>query len=233
MPNSSLPSRRFVLVAGAAALGGGALGRPLSVLAADQPPLTADGPFTRSTVTEIARALSKTAYAPPSQDVTPAIANLTPQQYRGIQFRPDTAMWAKEELPFELQFFHRGPFYKDKVELAVVDPNGNAHHVAYAPSMFAATVPLPKPLPADDIGFAGFRINGHINRPDVFDEIAVFEGASYFRSLGKGEVYGISARGLALKVGAADGEEFPIFRAFWVETPEKGSAHQRVLGRRS
>jgi glucans biosynthesis protein len=223
MPNSSLPSRRFVLVAGAATLAGSALGRPLAALAADQPPLTADGPFTRSTVTEIARALSKTAYAPPSQDIPAQIASLTPEQYRGIQFRPGAALWANDQLPFELQFFHRGLFYKDKVELAVVDPNGNAHHIAYAPSMFTSSTPLSKPLPTDDIGFAGFRINGHINHPDVFDEIAVFEGASYFRSLGKGEVYGISARGLALKVGAADGEEFPLFRAFWVETPEKGS----------
>jgi glucans biosynthesis protein len=223
MPNSSLPSRRFVLVAGAATLGGSVLGWPLSALAADQPPLTADGPFTRSTVTEMARALSKTAYAPPSQDLPPAVASLTAEQYHGIQYRPDAAVWANDQLPFELQLFHRGSFYKDKVELAVVDPNGNAHHIAYAPSMFTTAAPLPKPLPTDDIGFAGFRIHGHINHPDLFDEIAVFEGASYFRSLGKGEVYGISARGLALKVGAPDGEEFPIFRAFWVETPEKGS----------
>jgi glucans biosynthesis protein len=223
MPYSSLPSRRFVLVAGAAALGANALTWPVAALAADQPPLTADGPFTRSTVTEMARALSKTAYVPPSQDLPAAIANLTPDQYHGIQFRPEAAIWTKDQLPFELQFFHRGLYYKDKVELAVVDPSGNAHHIAYAPSMFTTAAPLPKPLPADDIGFAGFRINGPINRPDAYDEIAVFEGASYFRSLGKGQVYGISARGLALKVGAPDGEEFPIFRAFWVETPEKGS----------
>ncbi len=212
-----------MLVAGAAALGGAALGWPVSALAADQPPLTADGPFTRSTVTEIARALSKAAYVPPSQDLPAGVAALTPDQYHAIHYRPDAAIWANDGLPFELQFFHRGSFYRDKVELAVVDPNGNAHHIAYSPTMFTSAQPLPKPLPADDIGFAGFRISGHINSPDVMDEIAVFEGASYFRSLGKGQVYGVSARGLALKVGAADGEEFPIFRALWVETPEKGS----------
>jgi glucans biosynthesis protein len=223
MSNSSLPSRRFVLASGAAALGGSMLGWPIAALSADQPPLTADGPFTRSTVTEMARALSKAAYVPPAQTLPAAVADLTYDQYHSIAYRPDAAVWQKDGLPFTLQFFHRGAFYKDKVEIAVVDPNGVAHHVAYAPTMFASAQALPKPLPSDDIGFAGLRIHGHINHPDIFDEIAVFEGASYFRSLGKNEVYGISARGLALKVGAADGEEFPIFRAFWVETPEKGS----------
>jgi glucans biosynthesis protein len=221
--STTLPSRRFVLASGAAALGGTVLGWPAAALSADQPPLAADGPFSRSTVTEIARALSKAAYAPPSQELPASVSALTYDQYRSIAYRPEMSIWAKDELPFELQFFHRGNYYKDKVELAVVDLAGVAHHVAYNPAMFATATALPKPLPSEDIGFAGFRIHGHVNHADVFDEVAVFEGASYFRSLGKGEVYGISARGLALKVGAADGEEFPIFRAFWVETPEKGS----------
>ena len=223
MWNSSFPSRRLVLASGAAALGGSLLGWPLSALAADQPPLTADGSFTRATVTEIARALSKAAYAPPSQALPAPVANLSYDEYHSIAYRPEAAVWTKSGLPFELQFFHRGAFYKDKIEVAVVDANGIAHHIVYSPTMFASTHALPQPLPSDDIGFAGLRILGRVNQPDVFDEVAVFEGASYFRSLGKGEVYGISARGLALKVGAQDGEEFPIFRAFWMETPAKGS----------
>jgi glucans biosynthesis protein len=74
-------------------------------------------------------------------------------------------------------------------------------------------------LPKEDIGFAGIRLHGRINAPDRFDEVAVFQGASYFRSLGKDQLYGLSARGLALKVAEPEGEEFPLFRAFWVETP--------------
>ena len=52
-----------------------------------------------------------------------------------------------------------------------------------------------------------------INRRSVFDEVAVFQGASYFRSLGEGQVYGLSARGLANKTAEPEGEEFPAFRA--------------------
>ena len=222
MANSNLPSRRFVLVSVAAAFGGSALGWPGRALSADQPPLTADGPFTRSTVTEIARALSKAPFVPPTQNLPAPIANLTYDQYEAIYFKPEAAVWAKDDLPFQIQLFHRGSYYKDKIEVATVN-DGQAHHIAYSPAMYAPGKIVTEPLPTDDIGFAGLRLHGHINRPDYFDEIVVFEGASYFRSLAKGQVYGVSARGLALKVGAPDGEEFPIFRAFWVETPEKGS----------
>jgi glucans biosynthesis protein len=57
----------------------------------------------------------------------------------------------------------------------------------------------------------------------VFDEILVFQGASYFRGVSRGQSYGLSARGLAIDVAEPGGEEFPFFRAFWVETPNRAS----------
>src|SRR5690606_761193 len=44
-------------------------------------------------------------------------------------------------------------------------------------------------------------------------------GASYFRAVARGLVYGLSARGLALGSGDPGPEEFPLFRAFWLEQP--------------
>ena len=58
-----------------------------------------------------------------------------------------------------------------------------------------------------------------LNRPDYFDEFVVFQGASYFRAVAKGQGYGLSARGLALNTAAPNGEEFPVFRTFWIERP--------------
>ena len=46
-----------------------------------------------------------------------------------------------------------------------------------------------------------------------------FLGASYYRFLGRGQRYGLSARGLAIGAGQPSGEEFPFFREFWIETP--------------
>ncbi len=57
----------------------------------------------------------------------------------------------------------------------------------------------------------------------MHDELISFIGASYFRFLGSGQKYGLSARGLAIGVGAKETEEFPLFREFWVEQPEANS----------
>ena len=65
-----------------------------------------------------------------------------------------------------------------------------------------------KLAPEARIGFSGFRVTGPMNRPDLFDEIIVFQGASYFRALSRGQIYGLSARGLALNVGQSGGRSF-------------------------
>lgn len=50
-------------------------------------------------------------------------------------------------------------------------------------------------------------------------------GASYFRVVGKGHVYGLSARGLAIDTALPSGEEFPRFTEFWVEKPKPADKH--------
>lgn len=67
------------------------------------------------------------------------------------------------------------------------------------------------------LSYTGFRIHGFINNRRVRDEFTVFQGASYFRSVGRGQNYGLSARGLAINTAEPMGEEFPYFRSFWVE----------------
>jgi glucans biosynthesis protein len=180
------------------------------------------GPFTRSTVAEVARKLAASPFQPRESTLPEILNKLTYDQYRDIRFRPEAAIWAKEGLPFHLQLFHRGFYFKEPVEIALVQ-DGEARHLAYDPNLFTMGPLVPQPIPATDIGFAGLRLHAAINRPDYFDEVAVFQGASYFRSLGQGQVYGLSARGLALKTADPEGEEFPLFRAFWVETPVMGS----------
>lgn len=49
------------------------------------------------------------------------------------------------------------------------------------------------------------------------EEFCVFLGASYFRAVGKDQIYGLSARGFADGTGDPKGEEFALFRAFWLE----------------
>ncbi|TVR65250.1 MAG: glucans biosynthesis protein, partial [Gemmatimonadales bacterium] len=71
-------------------------------------------------------------------------------------------------------------------------------------------------------GWAGFRVLFPLNEPERMDEAASFLGASYFRLLGPGHVYGLSARGIAVDTTGEREEEFPDFREFWLVRPQPG-----------
>jgi glucans biosynthesis protein len=176
-------------------------------------------PFDASTVREAARALAAAPYKAPAENLPGPISDLTYDQYRDIRFRPDQAIWRPAALPFQMQLFHRGFLYKQRVDMFEVS-EGVARPVRYNPDLFTfQNVPRP---PNEDLGFAGFRLHGPINRADYYDEICAFLGASYFRAVGKGQIYGLSARGLSLNTADPKGEEFPLFRGFWIEKPREG-----------
>ena len=56
----------------------------------------------------------------------------------------------------------------------------------------------------------------------------VFTGATYFRALGVGQRYGLSARGLAVDTVGGGKEGFPRFTDFWLEKPT-GEAKQLTV----
>ena len=176
--------------------------------------------FGPDTVAGMARSLAARPYQPPNLQLPAELARLDYDQYRDYRFRADHALWRNAASPFQAQFFHRGWTAKDRVDLyEVVD--GRASPIPYSPDMFTyGKSPVPK---ARDLGFAGFRLHGPVNRADYLDEFAVFQGASYFRAVAKAQAYGLSARGLALKTGDPEPEEFPAFTTFWLERPGAGA----------
>ena len=174
-------------------------------------------PFDRSIVRQLARDAANKPYKAPDTILPDNLKNLDYDHYRQIRFLPERALWRSEKLPFEVQFFHRGFFYAPRIDIYEV-ANGQATKIAYRPDDFSFGS-NPPPTPYTDLGFAGFRIHAPINKPDYYDEVCVFLGASYFRAVAKGEIYGLSARGLAINTGEAKGEEFPLFKTFWIEKP--------------
>ena len=180
-------------------------------------------PFDAATVRNLARDLAQHAYQAPDATLPERLKNLEYQDYRSIRFDPAHALWHGQGLRFTAEFFHRGFLYKEPVEIYEV-ANGRAELIRYSPDLF--TFGKVKPPPAD-IGFAGFRLHYPLNRPDYFDEVCAFLGASYFRAVAKGQGYGLSARGLAIKTADPAGEEFPLFRAFWLERPGNGQRRHR------
>jgi glucans biosynthesis protein len=189
-----------------------------------------DGAFDAQTVTELARSLSRAPYAPPKSPLPKALSELDYDQYRDIRVRPESTLWADTNSgsAFRLQLLPRGFVFTDPVEVAVV-AKGRSERIAYKPDLFVTGTVMKSPLPTEDIGFSGFRVLFPINHRSKFDEVAVFQGASYFRSLGETQVYGLSARGLANKTAEPEGEEFPAFRAFWIEKPTSRAPQTLVV----
>jgi glucans biosynthesis protein len=177
-----------------------------------------------------ARDLANRPYEAPSKDSLPGWMNgLSYDQYRDIRFNPNQALWAADNLPFRAMFFHPGYLYREPVTLNEFTKSHQQRiRLAEAYFNYGPLVQKHGELPADG-GFAGFRLHAPINQPEVFDELIAFQGASYWRALGKNQRYGISSRGIAVNTGV-DGatEEFPSFREFWLRKPETGDTHARL-----
>ncbi|HRO09885.1 glucan biosynthesis protein [Amaricoccus sp.] len=203
--------RRRAFLAGAAMLP--LVGAPRVLLADDAPP------FSRSVVLERARALAAEAFAWP--DAPPAaIARLTAEQYAMIGFREEQRLFVDPPTGFAVDLLHPGFIYSIPVEIFLVE-GGASRKIEYDPALFNFG-DVPPPEPGMNLEFAGFRALTALNQPDLLQAFAIFAGASYFKAVSKGQAFGLSARGLAIGTGEAEGEEFPFFRAHWLETPGEG-----------
>jgi periplasmic glucans biosynthesis protein len=176
-----------------------------------------------------AEAVAQRAYRAPDQRLPGRLANMSYDQYRAIRFKPEEALWREEKLPFQLQFFHRGGLYRDPVTLYEFSPT-HAQMIPFLERFFDYGA-LGGTLGSlrSSLNYAGVRVHHPLNRPDFHDEVLVFLGASYFRSLATGQAYGLSARGLAIDSGRADvPEEFPRFTTFWIGKPQPADTSLRI-----
>ena len=167
-----------------------------------------------------AKSLAQDDFKPIEANIPDELANMNYDQYRSIHFRPEASLWRGESL-FEIQLFHPGFLYREPVVLHMASSAGDPslkfkqdffNYVGQAEAL-AGKAP-------ENIGFAGFRVHYPLNTNEYKDEFLVFQGASYFRLVGPGQVYGLSARGLAIDTAESSGEEFPVFREFWLVKPE-------------
>lgn len=178
--------------------------------------------FDRDWLISRARALAAEPFLERSEDLPGGLGELGYDRYHAIRFRPEARIWAGDGLRFTLDLFHRGFIFAQPVRIAIVE-NGLALEIAFSPADFDYGEALDPPAAVADLGFSGFRVRTRINTPDSWDEFLVFQGASYFRAVGRDQVYGISARAAAIDTAGTGGEEFPAFTAFWIEKPERAA----------
>ncbi len=189
---------------------------------ANVPPPPVSIVFNSETVKTAAKALSEAEFSRPTIELPEPFKSLGYDQYRDIRFRGERAIWRGQKLDFEVQPFPMGWLYDTPVQIWIVT-DGIANELVADGSLFSIGPLVGGDSQAAPYGFSGFRIHGPINRADYFDEFVVFQGASYLRAVGRGQGYGVSARGLALNTARAGGEEFPFFRSFWIEKPVVGA----------
>ncbi|MCW7539822.1 glucan biosynthesis protein G [Aquabacterium sp. A7-Y] len=170
-------------------------------------------------LSEQARRLAQQPHRPAGSTLPEELKALDYDQYRDIRFRPERALWRGDKLPFEVMFFHLGKLQTEPVLINEIGADGRTRHIPFSRADFDYGKNRLAPETWGDVGFAGFRVHYPLNRSEYKDELVVFLGASYFRALGAGQHYGLSARGLAIDTVGGEREEFPRFKEFWIQRP--------------
>jgi glucans biosynthesis protein len=217
--------RNFIKLAGSFSLASVLPGGAVLAQAADTEAAKPDeAAFSEQWLFSQAQNLARAPYQRPVLQLPSELADLNGQQYSNIRYRPEGNLWRDGSCGFQVKFLHTGFQYKVPVEFHTVE-GGTARPFKYSPSLFHYTEPVQPPPPDSRAGFSGFRALGPIHRADAMDDFLIFQGASYFRAIATAQTYGALARGVCINTAQASGEEFPVFRAFWVLKPAQGERH--------
>ena len=136
-------------------------------------------------VRQQAAARASAPYQEPDRELPKRLAELNYDQIRDIRFKPEQALWRSEGLPFQLHLFHRSSAVREAVQIREF----SATHVQTIPfirDFFDYGKLGTLGSLRSSLGYSGLRLHYPLNRPDIFDELIVFHGASYFRALGAG-----------------------------------------------
>ena len=176
--------------------------------------------FGTGALRELAQSLSKRPYQAPATDLPDPFGGLTYERYVGIRGLPSSRIWDGEGRGFVAEPLLRGFVFQTPVSLFTVE-DGLIRRTVFDRSRYDfGSLNLPQ-TPVDP-GFSGMRLEASGAGSPPF-QFALIQGATFFRAVAKGQNFGIVARGLALRPADAKGEEFPSFRALWVERPNAGT----------
>lgn len=175
--------------------------------------------FSHDTVINLAQQLAQKPFKE-AKKAPKELSNLDYATYSKINYQEGAAIWGGTPTKFSVQLFAPGFLYKNLVDIDVVE-NSHTFPLELTESSFSVPTDAIEKLLTQVGQYAGMRLHYPISDNDTKDEFIMFQGASYFRTLSKGQIYGLSNRGLAIDVAQPKGEEYPLFKHFWVERPSK------------
>ncbi len=194
----------------------------LAVLAQDRPTEA----FDRATLVARAAELAKHEHVLPPRPEGEDGERLTFDQYRRIRYTA-ASIWTGEGRTFTLDLAYPGFIFEVPVNINLV-VGKTARRVLFKNDLFEYGATAPDFANVQHAGYSGFRVRAPMEGSDNPEEFLVFQGASYFRALARGQLYGLAARGLAVRTARPEGEEFPVFTDFWIERPPE-QAEQIVI----
>ncbi|WCR03555.1 glucan biosynthesis protein [Paracoccus saliphilus] len=222
--------RQFLNAASALAVGGQMVATKAQAQGTVEGPSPEPDVFGFEEVAALAADRATRIYKQPVAEQVGSFADLDYDQYRAIRFRPEMDP-LNGRGGFGLDLLPPGAIFYEPVNISIVR-NGVPQKLGFDPHMLefdSSQFPDGADLETTgDMGWSGFRLRTMLNKPGVMDEFLVFQGATYFRAVARGTLYGLSGRGLAIKTGSPDGEEFPLFTDFWIHEPTDNSGTIRI-----
>ena len=178
--------------------------------------VTAQG-FGFDDVVAKAKALAEKPYKAP-EPIPKFMTDLSFNQYRNIRFDAEQSLWRESHSRFQVSMVSPGLYYTHAVKINTINSEG-VRPLNYDKSQFSfPSDDLGKRVPPD-LGYAGFKLTYPLVKSSVQTPFLMFAGASYFQGVGKQNVFGSSARGVAVDTGLPTGEQFPSFVEYWLVRP--------------
>lgn len=158
----------------------------------------------------------------PLPTVSSTLTGLDFPAYERLHFNGNVPGWPNTAL-LKPNFYPAGYLFHHPVSVYLLE-NGKPVELNFPKTDFNFDAAIAKQL-SGPVPLAGFSLYYPFKPGAGVNEFLSFLGASYFRALGEGQVWGLSARGLAVDTAVPHhAEEFPYFRAFWIVQPKPGAS---------
>ncbi|MEL6642708.1 MAG: glucan biosynthesis protein [Pseudomonadota bacterium] len=177
----------------------------------------------------VARRLSQAPHRDPSMQLAPPFDALTYDSFRAI--RPAEGGAAGLDLGdgFTADLLPPGFFFTEKVTIEIEQAD-SIRPLPFDPAYFTYGeryfngVPQLSEAERAAMGYSGLRLRAPYRQQGISDEFFVTQGASYFRTVSRETLYGLSFRALAIGTGGAAPEEFPVFTQLRLREASDGQA---------
>ncbi len=177
-----------------------------------------EGSFTFAHVQHIAKKLAQKKYEQPTHILAKSLQKLTAEEKASIKHQEHMYLWKNDNLPFVVELLPPGFLLHDSMHISIIE-QGQSTPLTVQRQLFTAKNDTILHVLPEEFEAGGFKILFPLEKPETFQDIASFIGATFFRGFGRQAQGGVFARGVTLNTALQEGEEFPSFTHVWLVKP--------------